>query len=276
MSNVNPEQKKRVQAFLVSKGFNLGTSGPLRNGVDGDDGQKTWDALEQHLGIKTQQAPSAIVPANGALINRAAFLQWAPKALPGTYEALEATAHKWGLSGLPLIHWLGQMYVESQGFSTLTENLNYNVEGLKLFGSHRITQAQRLQYGRTPTRKADQVAIANIVYGGQWGKENLGNRLDHPNDGWDMRGAGFKQLTGYENITEYLKTVPGKTVNDLRTDVNLAADGAAWYFLVKKPACKQEALQDDVEGVTRAVNGGINGLEDRKVRTQQARSVVNA
>lgn len=262
-----PDQKKRVQQFLVDKGCDLGTSGPQRNGVDGVDGKKTWDALEQYLGIKTGET---LPQGDSVLINPTAFAVFAPKALPGTYAALEAAAHKWNLRGLALIHWLGQMHVESAGFSTMVESLNYSVDSLRIFGS-RITQQQRLQLGRTPTRKADQRAIANIVYGGQWGLKNLGNRLTHPNDGWDHRGSGFKQLTGYENITK-----SGYTADQLRNDVNASADAAAWYFVKHRPECLQAALRDDVVAVTRAVNGGVNGLEDRKIQTQRARSVVYA
>jgi len=266
----NPDQKKRVQAFLVSRGYNLGTSGPLGNGVDGEDGPKTWDSLEQYLGIKTETKP--VVNNGGVLINPSAFATFAPNALPGTYAALEAAAHKWNLRGLGLIHWLGQMHVESGGFSTMVESLNYSVDSLKrVFGRHRISEADCLRLGRTTTRKADQKAIANLVYGGQWGKDNLGNRLDHPNDGWDQRGSGFKQITGYVNITK-----SGYTAEQLRTDVNASADAAAWYFASFRPKCLEAALLDDVVAVTKGVNGGTNGLEDRKVQTQRARSVIHA
>ena len=61
----------------------------------------------------------------------------------------------------------------------------------------RITEAQAQRYGRTDNRPADQQAIANIVYGGAWGKKNLGNT--EPDDGWRFRGRGLIQLTGRDN-----------------------------------------------------------------------------
>lgn len=266
--SVNVEQKKRVQTLLVQKGFNLGNSGPRNDGVDGLDGQKTWDAMEQYLLLPSHSQP---VVSSKALINPQAFASWAPKALPGTYAALEATAQKWNLKDLVLIHWLGQMFVESQGFSTLTENLNYSVEGLrKTFSRSRISDAECQRLGRTSMRAADQKGIANTVYGGTWGRDNLGNRLTHPNDGWDNRGAGFKQLTGYENISQ-----SGYTAEELRTDVIKAADAAAWYFVSKKPQCVTAALRDDIEDVTKAVNGGLNGFAERRVATAQARNMIN-
>ena len=105
------------------------------------------------------------------LINAARFAAFAPKALPGTLAALEAAATEYHLTDpLVLAHWLGQMHVESAGYTRLSESLNYSVEGLlKTFGRHRISAADCERYGRTPTRKADQEAIANRVYGGDWG-----------------------------------------------------------------------------------------------------------
>lgn len=255
---VSRTQKERVQRLLNEVG---GYS--LR--IDGLDGPQTWNALEDYLNRNREPNTS-----NTALIDPEAFRTFAPNALPGTYEALEAAAQKWNIRGLVLVHWLGQMYVESQGFSTLSENLNYSVDGLKrTFGRHRISEAECLRYGRTANKPADQKAIANAVYGGQWGLENLGNRLDHPNDGWDFRGSGFKQITGYANTV-----ASGYSAVQLRSDVHVAADAAAWYFMKWRPKCAQAASNDNVEEVTKAVNGGLNGLEERKTQTRRARSVI--
>lgn len=201
------------------------------------------------------------------LINAARFAAFAPKALPGTLAALEAAATEYHLTDpLVLAHWLGQMHVESAGYTRLSESLNYSVEGLlKTFGRHRISAADCERYGRTPTRKADQEAIANRVYGGDWGRKNLGNT--QPGDGWRFRGSGFKQNTGRANIEE-----TGFTPEQLRTDVVAAAKAAAQFFA--KHGCIPFARADDVPGLTKRINGGANGLPERVAATKAAKTVM--
>lgn len=84
----------------------------------------------------------------------------------------------------------------------VTESMNYSVEGLiKTFSRKRISKADCEKLGRTDTRPADQQAIANTVYGGAWGKANLGNT--EPGDGWRFRGRGLSQLTGRVNYERF-------------------------------------------------------------------------
>ncbi|WBT04789.1 hypothetical protein PFY01_08540 [Brevundimonas vesicularis] len=142
------------------------------------------------------------------------FRTFAPKATAGTREALEAAAAANGFSGLVLAHWLGQMFVESAGFTTREENLNYSVDGLlRMFGRHRISEADARKFGRAPGRPAHQNAIANIIYGGEWGRKNLGNT--EPGDGWRFRGGGEKQLPDGPTIarpgTSMIRTPCGLT-----------------------------------------------------------------
>lgn len=83
---------------------------------------------------------------------------------------------------------------ESGGFKHLRENMNYSVEGLmKTFVKWgRMTLDEAVQYGRYGQRqRADQVAIANIVYANR-----MGNGDRHSGDGWAYRGGGYIQLTG--------------------------------------------------------------------------------
>jgi len=200
------------------------------------------------------------------LIPAAGFSGFAPKALPGIYAALEGAAQAYEFKGLVLAHWLGQMHVESGGYTTLTENLNYSVEGLlKTFGRHRISEADARKFGRMPGRPANQSAIANLVYGGEWGRKNLGNIL--PGDGWLFRGSGLKQITGRAN-TE----ASGFTPAQLREDLNASAKAAADFFV--SHACVAPAMRDDVRAVTRQVNGGSNGLEARITATARAKALI--
>lgn len=83
-----------------------------------------------------------------------------------------------------------------------TENMNYSVQGLiNTFGRHRISLEDANRLGRKPGEGplpvARQKAIANILYGGAWGRTNLGNT--EPNDGWMFRGRGMDHCTGRRN-----------------------------------------------------------------------------
>ena len=203
------------------------------------------------------------------MIDPAKFAAFAPRALPGTREALEAAAAKSGIADrLALAHWLGQMRVESAGFTTLAESLNYSVEGLlKMFGRHRISAADCDKFGRKPGQAANQNALANILYGGEWGRKNLGNT--EPGDGWRYRGGGVKQITGRANFREAGHEDDPDT---LRTDIKASAFAAANFFA--RHGCIAPARADDVEAVTRKINGGLNGLAERIAATKAAKGVV--
>jgi putative chitinase len=84
------------------------------------------------------------------------------------------------------------------------ENLNYSVDGLlRTFGRHRISEADARRLGRkngeAALSQARQREIANIIYGGTWGRTNLGNT--QPDDGWTFRGRGMHHVTGRRNYT---------------------------------------------------------------------------
>jgi putative chitinase len=258
-----------LQRALVAAGY---APGP----IDGQIGPRTKEALRSFQrdrgltvdGIAGPQTMAALGLGRESKIDAAAFARFAPNALPGTVEAIETALRKYPVlaEAAVLEDWLGQMWVESKGFSTLTESLNYSVEGLRAtFGRHRISDAQCEAYGRKPGRPADQQAIANIVYGGEWGRKNLGNI--HPNDGWEMRGSGVKQITGRANIE-----ASGFTAEELRTDIVKSVDAAARFFIEHN--CVEPARIGDITGVTKRVNGGTNGLADRVRMTGEARKVI--
>lgn len=111
----------------------------------------------------------------------------------------EATARNTPLRHLAYI--LATDYHESgRRMLPSRENMNYSVNGLlKTFGRHRISEADARRLGRSGNRPADQPAIANIVYGGEWGRKNLGNT--EPGDGWRFRGGSLPQITGRRNYS---------------------------------------------------------------------------
>lgn len=181
-------------------------------------------------------------------------------------------------------YFLGQIAVESAGFQATIESINYSTAALiardkrgkrVLFGEHRITDAQAEQFGRNKQHPADQRALANILYGGKWGLENLGNT--EPDDGWRLRGHGLKQLTGRDNIGAFSCAYYGDerlliNPSPLVTDPVVAAASAAWFWHVN--GCNKFADKDDIRGLTERVNGGYNGLPERKAKTRQALNLL--
>jgi putative chitinase len=151
---------------------------------------------------------------------------------------------------------------ESGGFATLRESLNYSAAALvSLFGRHRISSADAERYGRTASHAADQVALANILYGGEWGKGNLGNIK--PGDGWKFRGRGLKQLTGASNYAAcgVALGIPLLENPDLLLLPENAAASAGWFWHSRRLNALADAR--DVAAMTKAVNGGSNGLAER-------------
>ncbi len=167
-------------------------------------------------------------------------------------------------------HFIAQVGTESNGFRAVQESLNYSVTGLQIFGS-RLTAVQREKLGRKPGElalsPARQADIANIVYGGRYGNNQNG-------DGWKYRGRGLKQVTFKDNYSACGKVLGLNLIDDpdlLLLDKN-AARSAGWFW--KANNCNQFADAGDVNGLTKRINGGFNGLQDRAERTRKAEAVL--
>lgn len=167
--------------------------------------------------------------------------------------------------------FIAQMGHESGGFTRLVENLNYSAENLiPRFGKHRITAREAAALGRTATQPANQKAIANLVYGGEWGKKNLGNQV--AGDGWKYRGRGLKQVTGLSNYRSCGQALKLDLVThpEMLEQDNYAARSAAWFYV--SHGCLLHS--GDVERVTLLINGGRNGLDKRRALFNLAKSVL--
>jgi len=159
--------------------------------------------------------------------------------------------------------FLAQVGHESSDLTRLKENLNYSVEGLMTtFGRHRISDADARQYGRRKGHPADQEAIATLIYGGEWGADNLGNT--QPGDGYLYIGRGPIQLTGRYNYRRFADATGLILQPDRLSSIpRYGAMSAAWFWVTNV------TQGGDVISTTKDVNGGTNGLADRTKRYQR-------
>ena len=124
-----------------------------------------------------------------------------------------------------LAYILATPYLETGGrMQPVRESLNYSVEALLTkFGRHRISEADARRYGRSGGRAANQQMIANLIYGGEWGRVNLGNTTY--GDGWRYRGGGLAQITGRANFTTFGMAADPARSGDLIPAVRMMFDG---------------------------------------------------
>jgi putative chitinase len=175
--------------------------------------------------------------------------QW----FPALFEQLD----KYEINTLERVAaFLSQCAHESLDFTVVTENLNYGAAGLQTtFKKYFPTAELAKQYERNPER------IANLVYANRMNNGNAGS-----GDGWKFRGRGIIQLTGKENYTACSQYIfkddrLTKDVSWLETKQGCVGS-ACWFWNSRK--INQFADKGDVVGVTKLINGGGNGLEDRK------------
>jgi putative chitinase len=176
--------------------------------------------------------------------------------LQGAMKAYEITSPR------RVAGFLSQIAHESGRLEVLEENLNYSADALiKMFGRHRISEADARKFGRAPGQKAQPENIANLIYGGEWGRKNLGNFVWC--DGWRFRGRGLKQLTGRSNYDRCGEAIGEDLLNRpdrLLLPVN-AALSAGWFW--QSHGLNALADRADVPGMTKVINGGVNGLPER-------------
>lgn len=187
------------------------------------------------------------------------------------FSPLTAALKEFGITApADIAMFIAQMGHESMGFTRVVESLNYSSEALKEKFKRRITPKQADEFGRTSEHAANQEAIANLIYGGDWGYENLGNK--NPGDGWRYRGRGLPQITGLANYRACGAALTLDLVAQpelLEIDLNAARAGT-WFYTSR--GCM--AYGADVNRVTRTINGGYEGLDDRKTRYNKARAAL--
>jgi putative chitinase len=149
--------------------------------------------------------------------------------------------------------FLAQVVHESGGFNFTKENLNYSADGLqKVFGKYFPNADTATAYARQPEK------IANKVYANR-----MGNGNETSGDGYRYCGRGLIQLTGKDNYTKYAAAVKKdltEAVSYLETPAG-AVSSAGWFWSANN--LNDYADKGDIVGMTKRINGGTNGLDDR-------------
>lgn len=168
-------------------------------------------------------------------------------------EKYKSLFEKYGLTTkLRVAHFMAQIEHES-GLKPISENLNYSANRLLKIFPRYFNKEQSLAYSRQQSR------IANRVYANR-----MGNGNESSGEGWKYRGRGFIQITGKENYfrlandtdLDFLKNP------DLLLEEANAIISALWFWNLK--GLNSLADKDDIVGITKKINGGLNGLEHRK------------
>ena len=154
---------------------------------------------------------------------------------------------------LRLAHFLAQCHHESAGFKLVEENLNYSAEGLLRTFKKYFTPEQANEYAH------NKVKIASRVYANR-----MGNGDEASQDGWLYRGRGYIQLTGKDNYAALNDQLPG----DILKNPDLVATrypmlSAAWFWDKNKINNFIDTDDASIYDVTRKVNGGLHGIEER-------------
>jgi len=155
--------------------------------------------------------------------------------------------------------FLANVFHETMGLSTFSENLNYSAAALRRMWPHRFSEADADRYGRTSAHPANQKAIASIAYGGRYG-----NRPYPSDDGWKYRGRGPIQLTFLDNYKAFSQDTGIDVVSNpdlLLQDPAVGSAATAWFWRTR--GCDRLAEAQDLEGLCRRINGGLNGLQER-------------
>ena len=160
--------------------------------------------------------------------------------------------------------FLAQTTHESNDYKRLEESFNYRPERLFQVFKKRVGTIEKAK----ELCSQGSEAIANFVYGGR-----LGNAKD---EGYKYRGRGIIQLTGKNNYKYYGEKLNIDLVNspDLAKEPNIAIEIALLFW--KEKGCGLLARNGDVKGVTKLINGGYNGLEDRQNRFDRILKILGA
>ena len=165
--------------------------------------------------------------------------------------------------------FIAQCAHESGGFTVIEENLNYKPQALRrLFPKYFPDDVTAQQYCAKPNK---QEAIANRIYASR-----MGNGDEHSGDGFRFRGRGLIQLTGRDNYQAFADSLE-MSINDVPAYLATfegASQSACWFW--EKNNLNKWADAGDIKELTRRINGGFIGLEDRIKHYEHALHIIGA
>jgi putative chitinase len=182
------------------------------------------------------------------------------------YTALCDQLPKYDITTVPRVAmFMAQTAHESGGYTALKENLNYQAHALTSIWPKRFPPDVAAQVAHNPE------AIANIAY-----SNRMGNGSPESGDGWKFHGRGLIQLTGRTNYEKFARMI-GRELDDTVAYCE-TPDGAveSACFFWKEENLNSHSDAGDVERVTRIINGGTLGIEDRTARFNHAVQVLQS
>ena len=166
---------------------------------------------------------------------------------------------------LRIAHFIAQVAHESGSFKHTSENLNYSAGTLRrVFRKYFPNTEMTNDYSKKPE------IIASRVYANR-----MGNGNEASGEGYKYRGRGYIQLTGKDNYTQLTKETGFDFINspdELASNPKYSIVAACWYW--KSRGLNKYADQDNIREITRRINGGYNGLEDRREFLIKAKEVL--
>ena len=235
-----------------------------KNGLtpDGIIGDASWTKLFGSETITSQPVANVVIhPSDFKLENLKGHVP------DSVITQIPDTAAKFNITNpLRLAHFLAQCGHESGGFKAVNENLNYSAKGLVGTFPKYFNADTAAKYEKKPEM------IASRVYGGR-----MGNGDESTKEGYKFRGRGYIQLTGKSNYTNFAKFIGEDTVANpdlVATKYPLAS--AAFFFDSNKlwSICDKGSIREVVEQVTKRVNGGLIGIDDRWKHFQEYYNIL--
>lgn len=194
------------------------------------------------------------------VITQQQLLDAVPELYQPRLDSFVASFNMWAVyfgidTPLRTVHYLSQVFHESGYLKAVDENLNYSAERLLVVFKKYFNKNNVAVYARNPQK------IANRVYANR-----MGNGSEGSGDGYRYRGRGYLGTTGRDNYEAY--AMSEWCVDDVMNNPMLLAkspdDQKSAMFFWLKNNCNRYADADDVKGLTRRINGGMNGFDDRK------------
>jgi len=175
---------------------------------------------------------------------------------------------------LRIAHFMAQIDHES-GLKPISENLNYSYDRLLVifksdFDTNKDRVLSNVEKAFAETIAKKPILIGNFVYANQNGNGSVSS-----GDGYKFRGRGFIQITGKDNYLVLSKDtrIDFMSNPDLLLQESNAMISALWFW--NKKGLNTFADKDDILTITKRINGGTNGLEDRKAKLVKWKSKLN-